>query len=544
MKKILFPLSLTFLVGCQNMQSANNTNNENSDDYLTSADPSKANNVDIYQALLADETAKVIHPKDDVDIQLTDKDSAVISDDLWDRVRSQLHFDIPQNSKVIAQRNWYAKHDSYMDRVAKRSEPFIYYIVEELEKHNMPMELVLLPIVESAYDPFAYSHGSASGMWQFLSGTGKDFGLKQDWWYDGRRDVVASTQAAIKYLTYLHKYFDGDWLLALAAYNSGQGRVARAVKDNARKGKPTDFWNLRLPKETRDYVPKLLALADLIKRPDDFNLKLYAIDNKPVISKVDIGSQLDLALAADLAGLTINQLHALNPGFNRWATAPNGPHSLLIPKNKEEAFKTGLAKLGKDDRLSWQRYKIKNGDNLGAIANRFNTTVTVIKEANNLANNWIRAGKYLLIPTAAQSLDKYKSYEQVRKTKIAKKGSGNKVTHTVKSGDTLWDIGQKYKVTSKEIAKWNGFAPKDMLRLGQKLTIWTGSTTASKSTAATGKSVMRNINYKVRNGDSLDRIANKFKVSISDIEKWNKLNRKKYLQPGQMLKLSVNVTSI
>ncbi|TRX56744.1 LysM peptidoglycan-binding domain-containing protein [Thalassomonas sp. M1454] len=540
MKKILFPLSLTFLVGCQNMQLANN---DDLDDYSTANDPSLANNVDIYQALLADESAKVIHPKDDVDIQLSDKDSAVISDNLWDRIRGQLHFDIPQNSKVIAQRNWYAKHDSYMDRVAKRSEPFIYYIVEEIEKHDMPMELVLLPIVESAYDPFAYSHGSASGMWQFLSGTGKQFGLKQDWWYDGRRDVAASTQAAMKFLRYLHKRFDGDWLLALAAYNSGEGRVSRAVRDNARKGKPTDFWNLKLPKETRDYVPKLLALADLVKRPDDFNLTLYAIDNKPVVSQVDIGSQLDLALAADLAGLTINQLHALNPGFNRWATAPNGPHSLLIPNNKVEAFKAGLAKLSKDDRLSWQRYKIKNGDNLGAIANRFNTTITVIKEANNLANNNIRAGKYLLIPTAAQSLDKYKSYEQVRKTKIAKKGSGNKITHTVKSGDTLWDIGQKYKVTSGQIAKWNGFAPKDMLRLGQKLTIWTGSATTA-STSASGSSVMRNINYKVRSGDSLDRIANKFKVSISDIERWNKLSRKKYLQPGQMLKLSVNVTSI
>ncbi|MEW6999192.1 LysM peptidoglycan-binding domain-containing protein [Colwelliaceae bacterium BS250] len=542
MKKIILPLSLTLLVGCQNLN-----NNQSVNKITTSEQVNKtAKNDDIYQALLADESAAVIHPKADVEINLTDDENAVISDDIWQRVRDQLHFDIPQNKQVIAQRNWYAKHDSYMDRVAKRSEPFIYYIVEELEKHNMPMELVLLPIVESAYDPFAYSHGSASGMWQFLSGTGKDFGLKQDWWYDGRRDVVASTQAAIKYLTYLHKYFDGDWLLALAAYNSGQGRVARAVKYNARKGRPTDFWNLKLPRETRDYVPKLLALADLIKRPDDFGISLYAIDNKPVVSSINIGSQLDLALAADLSGLTIDELHALNPGFNRWATAPNGPHNLLIPNNKVDNFKAGLAKLTDKDRLSWQRYKIKNGDSLGVIANRYNTTITVIKEANNMANSKIRAGKYLLIPTATQSLDRYKSYEQVRKNKIAKKGTGSKVNYTVKNGDTLWDIGQLYKVNSKDIAKWNGFAPKDMLRLGQKLTIWTGSSVAlaSNQPSASSNSIMRNINYKVRNGDSLDRIANKFKVKIADIEKWNNLNRKKYLQPGQMLKLSVNITSI
>ncbi|OUS31397.1 lytic transglycosylase [Thalassotalea sp. 42_200_T64] len=541
MKKILFPLSLTLMVGCQNLD--NHALKSGADNMP----PGKmASNGDIYEALLADETAKVIHPKADVDIQLGDKDNAIISDNVWDRVRSQLHFDIPQNKKVIAQRNWYAKHQRYLDRVAKRSEPFIHHIVEELEKHNMPMELVLLPIVESAYDPFAYSHGSASGMWQFLSSTGKQFGLKQNWWYDGRRDVVASTQAAIKFLKYLHKRFDGDWLLALAAYNSGEGRVARAVKYNARKGKPTDFWNLKLPRETRDYVPKLLALAEIVKRPADFNVTLYAIDNKPVTSSVDIGSQLDLALAADLSGLTINELHALNPGFNRWATAPNGPHQLLLPNNKVEQFNDGLAKLDDKDRLSWQRYKIKNGDSLSVIANRFNTTVTVVKEANNLKNNSIRAGRYLLIPTATQSLDRYKTYEQVRVAKLSKKGTGNKLTHTVKNGDTLWDIGNLYKVSSKSIAKWNGFAPKDMLRLGQKLTIWTGKTAPVKinQTAAVGNTIMRNINYKVRSGDSLDRIANKFKVSISDIEKWNKLNRKKYLQPGQLLKLSVNITSI
>ncbi|WNC74073.1 LysM peptidoglycan-binding domain-containing protein [Thalassotalea psychrophila] len=538
MKKIILPISLTMMVGCQNLEQQTVTSVE----LPTNA----ADSTEIYEALLADETAKVIHPKDDVEITLTDKDKLAISDNLWHRIQGQLHFDIPQNSKVIAQRNWYAKHQSYLDRVAKRSEPFIHHIVEELEKHNMPMELVLLPIVESAYDPFAYSHGSASGMWQFLSGTGKQFGLKQDWWYDGRRDVAASTQAAIKFLRYLNKRFDGDWLLALAAYNSGEGRVARAVKDNARKGKPTDFWNLKLPKETRDYVPKLLALADLVKRPEDFGVTLYAIDNQPVVSSIDIGSQLDLALAADLSGLTIDELHALNPGFNRWATAPNGPHQLLVPNNKVEKFKLGLSKLKKEDRLSWQRYKIREGDSLGVIANRFNTTITVVKEANSLKNNRIRAGKYLLIPTATQSLDRYKSYEQIRVSKLTKKGSGNKFTHTVKQGDTLWDIGRKYKVSEKSIAKWNAMAPKDMLRLGQKLTIWTGKTASTKTTqtAATSSNIMRNINYKVRSGDSLARIANKFNVKIADIEKWNKLKRSKYLQPGQLLKLSVNITSI
>ncbi|WP_371189277.1 LysM peptidoglycan-binding domain-containing protein [Thalassotalea maritima] len=536
MKKILIPLSLAVLVGCQSANQPS-TSSSNINDNIV------ANNVDIFEALYADESANVIHPKDDVDIPLADQDELVVVDNIWDRIRNQLSFDIPDNAQVRAHRNWYAKHQKYLDRVAKRAEPFIYYVTEELEKHDMPIELVLLPVVESAYDPFAYSHGSASGMWQFLSGTGKQFGLQQDWWYDGRRDVAASTQAAIKYLKYLNERFDGDWLLALAAYNSGQGRVSRAMKANARKGKPTDFWHLKLPKETRDYVPKLLALAEIVKDPQRFNVELYAIANKPVISSVDIGSQLDLALAADMADLTVDELHALNPGFNRWATAPDGPHSLLLPNNKVEAFQQRLAKLEEKDRLSWQRYRIKSGDSLSVIARRFNTTVTVIKEANNMADNSIRTGKYLLIPTATQSLDRYKSYEQVRLSKLSKKGSGKKLVHTVQRGDTLWDIGQKYKVSSKQIAKWNGFAPKDMLRLGQKLTIWTNANDNAKKSAS-GNTVVRNINYRVKSGDSLARIANKFNVSIGDIEKWNNLNRGKYLQPGQMLKLSVNITSI
>lgn len=538
MKKLLFPLSFTLLVGCQTLISEKNEQEQD----VNSSQENTANNIEIFEALHADETAAVIHPKADVDIPLSDTDTLSISDNIWDRVRSNLHFDIPQNDKVIAQRTWYAKHNNYLDRVAKRSEPFLHYVIEEIEKHDMPMELVLLPIVESAYDPFAYSHGSASGMWQFLSGTGKQFGLKQDWWYDGRRDVAASTVAAMKYLRYLHKRFDGDWLLALAAYNSGQGRVSRAVKDNARKGKPTDFWNLKLPKETRDYVPKLLALADIVKRAPDFNVTLYAIDNKAVISQVDIGSQLDLALAAKLADLSVDELHALNPGFNRWATAPDGPHTLLIPKNKVKQFNEKLSKLDDKDRLTWQRYKIREGDSLSVIAKRFNTTMTVVKEANKLGNSNIRAGKFLLIPTANQSLDRYKSYEEVRTNKLSKKGSGNKTTHIVKSGDTLWDISKIYKVSSKDIAKWNGFAPRDTLSLGQKLTIWTGKTTNQKS--ASGNTVMRKINYKVKSGDSLARIANKFNVKITDIEKWNNLKRSKYLQPGQLLKLSVNVKNI
>lgn len=495
-------------------------------------------------ALLTDESISVIHPVADVEFSVAD-DAAHVSNDVWKRIQGGLTFDIPENQRLISQRNWYVKNPTYLDRVAKRAEPFLYYIVQELEANDVPLEVALLPIVESAFDPFAYSHGRASGMWQFVPGTGERFGMKQNWWYDGRRDVIASTQGAIAYLKYLNKFFDGDWMLALAAYNSGEGRVRRAVKNNARKNLPTDFWSLDLPRETRAYVPKLLALADIVKRPEHFGISLYQIENKPVITQIDIGSQLDLAKAAQLADLSLAELQHLNPGFNRWSTDPEGPHYLVIPNNKVDRFTAGLEKLTEKDRLAWQRYQIKNGDSLSQIAKKFNTSTALIKQVNKIQGSQIRAGKHLLIPVATQSLDSYIFSQEQRLAKTQSRSQkGIKTVHTVVSGDTFWDLGRKYKVSSKSIAKWNAMAPRDTLKLGQKLVIWQ-STSSGKTAKAkpSEQAIMRNITYKVRRGDSFARIADKFNVTIRDIERWNSLNRKKYLQPGQMLKLSVDVTN-
>ncbi len=541
MKYISLSIAATVLLSA--CQSTNFSAKNNEIDQTNTSIENIATPNEVTLALLADESISVMHPVADVEFSVAD-DAINVSDDLWVRMQNGISFDIPQNQRVISQRNWYLKHPSYLERVAKRAEPFLYYIVQELEANNVPVEMALLPIVESAFDPFAYSHGRASGMWQFVPATGERFGMKQNWWYDGRRDVVASTQGAIKYLKYLNKFFDGDWMLALAAYNSGEGRVRRAVKNNARKNKPTDFWSLDLPKETRAYVPKLLALADIIKRPDAFNIKLYEIQNKPVITQVDIGSQLDLAKAAQLADLSLAELQHLNPGFNRWSTDPDGPHYLLIPNNKIEKFTAGVNKLSEKERLAWQRYEIKNGDSLSQIANKFNTSTALIKQVNKINGSQIRAGKHLLIPVATQSLDSYIFSQEQRLAKTqSKKQKGLKTVHTVKSGDTFWDLGRKYKVSSKSIAKWNAMAPRDTLKLGQKLVIWQKTTMTASKSSPSEQAIMRNIRYKVRRGDSFARIADKFNVTIKDIERWNSLNRKKYLQPGQMLKLSVDVTN-
>ncbi len=483
----------------------------------------------------------VIHPAEPIELNLNQETvpTPIQITDSWDRVRKGFTFAIPDRTRVTNQKNWYLRHPSYMKRVSKRAEPFLYYIVEELEKAGMPTELALLPIVESAFDPFAYSHGRAAGMWQFIPGTGKSFGMKQTWWYDGRRDVIASTAGAIKYLRRLHEMFDGDWLHALAAYNSGEGRVMRSIRKNKRQGKPTDFWSLDLPRETRAYVPKLLALADILANKESYAFAWPAISNQPVIDIVDVGSQIDLAVAAKKAGLTTKELHALNPGYNRWATDPDGPHRLVVPRRLVDGFISALAQTDKEDRLNWVRHKVKSGESLGLIANKYNTTIDVIQNINGMKNNVIYANDFLLVPIALKSMEEYSlsANQRLARTQAEKKGA-YQLTHKIESGDTFWDLSRSYKVSIRDLAKWNGMAPRDPLKPGKELVVWVNRVSEQQ----TDNSIMRTLTYTVRNGDSLSRIADKFNVKISDITKWNSLNGKRYLQPGQKLKLYVDVT--
>jgi membrane-bound lytic murein transglycosylase D len=488
-------------------------------------------------------TIPVTHPDEELllDLPIDEEQSAQVDapDDIWQRIRGQLQFEVIDDKRVSEQRDWYLRHPDYMQRVANRAKPFLYLIVDEIERQNMPLELALLPIVESAFDPFAYSHGRAAGMWQFIPSTGKRFGMKQNWWYDGRRDVMASTKGAMAYLNYLLKMFDGDWLHALAAYNSGEGRVLSAIKKNKKANIATDFWSLDLPKETRAYVPKLLALADILQRSEEFGFSWPIIENKAFTQRVEIGSQIDLALAADMAGLTIKELHALNPGYNRWATDPDGPYALLLPIENVAQFSEALALTDSKDRLNWVRHKVKSGDSLLKIADKYHTTVDIIAQVNELKGNVIRTGDFLVIPVALKSLDAYSLSQEQRLASIQSHKNGNvKVNHTVKNGDTMWDISRKYKVDLRSLAKWNGMAPTDPLMPGKELVVWLDKASSSK----TSNAVMRKLTYTVRSGDSLARIAGKFKVSVKDLMAWNQLSSKKYLQPGQTLKIIVDVT--
>lgn len=441
---------------------------------------------------------------------------------LWDRLRDGFALDLERdNRRIRVQRDWYVRHQAYLDRVATRAERYLHHIVEEAESRDIPLELALLPVVESAFDPFSFSHGRAAGPWQFIPGTGDQFGLTRSYWYDGRRDILASTEAAFDYLEALAERFDGDWLLALAGYNAGAGNVARAIRLNENRGKDTDYWSLNhLPRETRGYVPKLLAIAQVVADPEEYDVSLKPIADQPYFETVELDDQISLDRAAELAGVDRQELHMLNPGLNRWATPPDGPHRLLLPVDRAEPFRTALAEESGTERTAWRSYRIQCGDSLIDIARRFGTRPEVLRDANNLNGNTIVAGNSLRVPDTG--------------------GTGGPRKVRVDSGDTLWDIARQHDVGVDQLARRNDLTRNAVLQPGQELVIRGGSGGAANSQEGT-PDMVRKVRYAVRRGDSLYRIARRFNVSISQIQRWNGINGQNYLQPGQRLTLYVDI---
>jgi membrane-bound lytic murein transglycosylase D len=394
--------------------------------------------------------------------------------DLWDRMRG--NFQLPtaeDNPKVAEQVNWFMNHRQYLTRTTQRAAPYMYQVYQQVEARDLPAELVLLPVIESAYNPYAYSGAGAAGLWQLMPGTARHLGLKHNLWYDGRRDIFASTNAALNYLTYLEHYFNGNWLLAVAAYDAGEGTVQEAIRRNARLGRNTDFWSLPLPQETRSYVPRLLALAKIIRYPDRYPVALPAIDDEPYLGQVDVSSQIKLADAAKFAGISLNQLKQLNPGYKRPTTNPRGPSTLLLPISSLENFKQNLASRTQgantdetsdtedDDQVddsppppvrhASSRYTLQRGDSLSKVAHRYHVTVAALQRANpNVNAHALKPGKVLVIPTRA----------------VAHSSSGYKVRH----GDTLSGIAKRFGISVARLKEWNHLTSVD-LHLGQMLRV-------------------------------------------------------------------------
>ncbi|UCX04730.1 lytic transglycosylase [Shewanella glacialimarina] len=462
------------------------------------------------------------------------EDDLAQANDVWQRIRDGMQLRIADKELVEHYRQKFIENPHHLEVVTQRAEPFLFFILEEIEKRNLPTELALLPIIESAFDPSATSSSDASGLWQLTLPTAAAFKVKTNWWYDGRRDIRASTIAALDLLEYLYAKMDKNWIYALAAYNSGEGRVLNAIKRNKNKGTETNFWMLKLPKETAHYVPQLLALADIVKNSSELGIHLAAIENKPRIEMVNIESQLDLNLAAEMANISVEELKLLNPGLTRWATAPEGPHYLTIPADNAKGFKRSLASLDPNSRINWVRYKIKPGDSISEIADQFETSPTMIRSSNGIKDNNITAGRFLIIPIATKDADIESLHaDQQLARKPVVKSSTKGQSYLVKSGDNLWNIAKNNNISVDQITKWNRLRKDQSLKIGQNLIFY------PNEIAQTNGLSEKVVNYRVKSGDSLARIAAAYKVTVADLIEWNSLQKNKYLQPGQMLKLLI-----
>ncbi len=466
--------------------------------------------------------------------------------DLWNLIANNQEIEVDSNARIQSHIDWISQRPKYLNQISKRAEPFLYLVVSEVKKENMPIEIALLPIVESDYYPFSYSHGTASGIWQFIPSTGRMYGLNGDWWHEDRRDVLASTKAAVRYLKDLNNMFDGDWLLSIAAYNAGPGRVQRAIDKNLKQGKKIDYWSLDLPKETEKYVPKLLAIGKVIQNPERYNQKLLKIQNKPYLQAVELDSQFDLALIAQWTELSIDEIYSFNPGLKRWATPEALPYTILLPINVVDEFKENLSNQKNRPKVSWTRYKVKEGDSLSLIAQNHKTTINQIQSINGLAGDIIRANSYLIVPLSRESEDYYSLSEAQReKSRLNTNKNANKLIYKVVSGDSLWKISVNFNVTINDLVRWNQLVPTDALSIGKELVILIDDkdqTDLAKITN-TGIDINRKIVYTVKSGDNLSLIAQRYKVTVSQIRDWNNLNEKDILQPGDKLTITINVVN-
>ncbi|MHB8416227.1 MAG: LysM peptidoglycan-binding domain-containing protein [Acidiferrobacteraceae bacterium] len=411
---------------------------------------------------------------------------------LWARIRAGFRLPPMEGPYVAQQEQWFADNPQYMERMLQRANLYLYQIVQEVQKRHMPMEIALLPAIESAYRPSAYSRARAVGLWQFTLSTGRLYGLKSNWWYDERRDVLASTNAALDYLQNLHRDFHGSWDLALAAYNAGEGTVAQAIAHNRSLGLSTSYSALPLPRETELYVPKLMAMVNIVRDPAKFGLTLREIPNDPYFVKVRMRSPVDLGVVAKLANVSMRQLYRMNPAFNRWSTGPGGPKHLLVPVSAKEAVIQGLKDLPPQDRIQWARHLVRPGDTLYEIALHYGVTVWAIRSSNHLHTNLLRVGEHLLIPVSGRRLIVTRRVPHYTRpavhhyhrpvhpyVRMVRYRQRVRIVHRVRAGESLWSIARRYNVYVGQLARWNYIGVRNVLKLGQKLLIWTSPRVAS-----------------------------------------------------------------
>lgn len=442
---------------------------------------------------------------------------------VWNVLRKQFMLDHEvHRPEVQAQIRWLLKHPDYLKRFTE-AEPYIFHIITEVRKRNLPGEIALVPIIESAFDPFAYSGVGAAGLWQIMPETAKDLGLKRDWWIDSRRNISASTEAALKYYRYLGKFFRGNWPLAFAAYDFGEGNVARAVRKAGKSKENAKFWSLPLPQETRTYIPRLLALAEIIEHPERYHVQLPRIQNRPYFQEIEVGQQIDLSQAAKLAGISYQELIHLNPGYNRWATAPYQPYTLLVPIERAKAFSKQLADLPKNQHISWSRHQVASGETLSLIAQKYRSTIAIIKTSNHLTSDNLKPGQYVLVPHQISTQLTQTAQSKPLPAPNLPANQTYKVIHIVQKNDSFETLNRKYGTPEQAIRDWNHLGTEHPLQQGQELLIWKQRTSGD---------------YVVKAGDSLSRIASQNKLPLKRLLALNPQIAQNVIKPGQTLQLS------
>ncbi len=457
------------------------------------------------------------------------------SGDLWQRIRNGFALK-PLDSPLVATHvDWYAQRPDYLRRTIARSKMYLFHIMEEVQKRGMPAEIALLPIVESAFNPMAYSRSHASGIWQFIPSTGKDFGLKQNNWYDGRRDIVAATDAALDYLEKLHTMF-GTWNLALAAYNCGEGCVSRAIAKNEAQGLPTNYLSLNLPAETRHYVPKLMAVKEIISDPGMVGLSLDSIPNQAYFVSVSLHKPIDVKLAAKLANMPVKDFESLNPAFTKPVVRSDSAQPILLPVDRAEAFSDNLKNYDRP-LVSWQLYPAKKGERAVSIAKRFGVTVAWLKQHNQfeLTRKGRLTANYSLMLPLANKTDS--AVTEASSKSVA--SSRHTSTVKVKRGDTLATLARHHGVSIAESKHWNHLRG-EHLRTGSRLIVAEANGEAGRK-AASHKLPAQHAgarHYTVKRGDSLSGIAEKFDVSVAEIQHWNRIKHHAAIKPGTRLVLN------
>jgi membrane-bound lytic murein transglycosylase D len=386
--------------------------------------------------------------------------------DLWERIQKGFVLDDIDGPLVTKAEDWYSTRPDYVARMIERSRRYLYYIAVEVERRNMPLEIALLPMIESAYNPMAYSRSRASGIWQFIPSTGKLYGLKQNWWLDERRDVVAATESALDYLEKLYVEF-GDWFLALAAYNCGEGAVHRAIAANEKRHKPTDYLSLKLPAETKSYVPKLQAIKNIVRDPGRYNLVLGDMPDAPYFAVVHTTKKMDVKAAADLAEMPLDDFLSLNPQHNRPVIAGADEATILLPYDKAELFAAKL-ELMDQPMVTWQAYRLKANETLPQVAARFGLPLETLRTVNGIGPRAkVPVGHALLVPSQAPSDATVASLQNTVFTAIP---SGRSFYHRVRKGETLTSIAAHYDVTPQQLRAWNGVGGSKLIA-GQRLRV-------------------------------------------------------------------------